>query len=447
MRASDERGGSTALLLLLALATAVRLGAWWLTAATPIFNDEVFYYIGPLQWLQGNQPFDLTRPPATALFNAAVMELAGVSPSNVRAAGALLGCIVVALVYPIARQIGGRRIALTATATAALYPTLVGYSHYLYSETLFLVFTLAALWLVLRQTRKVSLLEVAAAGSLCGLSALTRDVGIALTAALALALALCANARLPRRAAATLLLVVAAAVVVAPWSIHLRLSGARGGLVSQTTWLNLYLGNPAPGKRATMPQYLAFGDSFEERLPEARRRAIAAIRQRMPMWPVEKLENLVPLFQPTSFPVKRLLAPAGQRRGGVGVWRYSIRWPPLDSPQARRLMALLTATSYIAVALLGFAGLLLVGRGRQVAVLYLVVASIVAPVILTFPMTRFRLPIEPILIVGTAVILGGGRRVWASASQWRRLAAALSVAAMAALLWAGANAFMSPTRF
>ncbi len=211
--------------------------------------------------------------------------------------------------------------------------------------------------------------------------------------------------------------------------------------------MNLYLGNPAPGKRASMMQYEALGDSLDERDAAARGRALSAIRERMPLWPIEKLKVLLPLFQPTSFTVRRLMTGPERPRGGIGHWRYKISWAALDSTSGRWILALLTATSYVVVALFGFAGLILSRQRNCVAVLAIYIASLVVPVILTFPNTRFRLPIEPILIIGSAILLGEGKRLWTTSSPVRRVAAVGSVVAMACVLMSKHKAFLSATYF
>ncbi len=223
--AADAGFPVAAVASLILLGLAIRVAAWRLTWSSPLFNDEVFYYFTPLRWIQGG-PLDPTRPPAMSLLNAAVMKGFGVATDTVRGPGVVLGSTLVLFAYLIARQVGGRRSALIAAAVAALYPPLVGYSHYLYTETLFMVFALPALWLVLRQNRRLTTAEVALAGVACGMAALTRDVGVVLTLSLALSVACFGAAGLRKRLVSACLVISLAALVVSPWSLHIyRSSG------------------------------------------------------------------------------------------------------------------------------------------------------------------------------------------------------------------------------
>jgi 4-amino-4-deoxy-L-arabinose transferase-like glycosyltransferase len=395
-------------------------------------NDEYAYQFAALGWIAG-ESLDVSRPPLTAAFCSAVLELLGGGAAGVRLAMAVVATLIVPAMYLVARELGGRRTGLIAAALGALHPTLVGFSHYILSETLFLVVSLPALWLLLRQLRdwagRRTLLELAGIGVCAGLAALTREVGLVLLGALAIGCAWVRRAE-PRRATLSFALVLgAAALVIAPWSLHLQRTTGDFALVSRTTWMNLYLGNPPAGEVRAIEHYQALASSPIERESEARRQSLAAIRERMPFWPLEKLGNAVPLLAPTSYVVKHLLAPDRAVAGDLGTWRYQFAWAALDAQPIRRLAAWIAATSAIAVALLGVAGLALRTDAEQATLLGGMAAALVLPVLLAFAITRFRLPLEPILLVGTALLLDGGRAAWSDASGLRRAVAVGSLLA------------------
>jgi hypothetical protein len=210
--------------------------------------------------------------------------------------------------------------------------------------------------------------------------------------------------------------------------------------------MNLYLGNPPPGKRVYIPNYLKLGENPSEREAEARRRALQAIRARLPLWPLEKLVEVRDLMRPTSYPVKHLLADPGPSLD-VGSWRYRFAWSALDHQAVRMAAALAAALSYVVMAVLGVVGIVLSRRPREFALLTWIAILHVLPVILTFATTRFRMPIEPLLVLGTATLLATGRADWRAASQTRRATALAAGAAMIILLGLGADAFLSPVAF
>jgi len=426
---------------------ALRVIAWLLTAPTMLVNDEFSYYSGAATLLKTGD-LGLIRPPMTSILDAFAIHLFGPSKFVVRGTGVLFGTFTVALMYPVTAQIGGRRAGLIAAAITAVYPTLIGYTHYILSESYFLVFFLAAIYFALRLRRSFSPWTAGLTGIFCGLSALTREVGLICTIAIALAVvsAAWAHRQHLRRAVASAALVVAlAAIVIAPWSLYLHEKTGDIALVSRTTWMNLYLGNTPAGTNATLRsirQYWILGSTQTERESAARAEALQAISDRLPAWPFEKLRGIKALFWPSSYPAKRLLSLPHVNGASRGEWSYRFTWPRLHSTACRRAMAYPIGVSYVLVALAGMIGLT-ISRSRDARFLLFLVASLIAPVLLTFPSTRFRLPIECLFIVGTGLLLARGTRDWKRAHAGQRIAAIVALATTAAIIAAGSNAFMS----
>ncbi len=82
---------------------------------------------------------------------ARAVGLEGHVPLLVGLFQAMLGTACVALVYGIASRLFDRRVALVASALAALFPNLVMYSAVAYSENLYTFGVLLALWLLVRE--------------------------------------------------------------------------------------------------------------------------------------------------------------------------------------------------------------------------------------------------------------------------------------------------------
>src|SRR3954468_5385679 len=91
--------------------------------------------------------------PGYPYFLGAVYALTGDSVTAGRLANAVLGALIVALLYLLVRRIWGHRVALVAAASAAVFPPFVVMAGELWTESLFLVVELAALLCVVEFRR------------------------------------------------------------------------------------------------------------------------------------------------------------------------------------------------------------------------------------------------------------------------------------------------------
>ena len=161
------------------------------------------------------------RGPGYPYFLGAVYALSGDSLTAGRLAGAALGALGVWLLYLIVRRIWGRRVGLVAAAMAAVFPPLVLLSRELFSESLFIVFELAALLCVLNFRRSGGAIRWAmAAGALCGLAALTRNTAFALLFAVPLGVWTVRPRFRARSLLAPVVVLGCAALVIAPWTVR-----------------------------------------------------------------------------------------------------------------------------------------------------------------------------------------------------------------------------------
>jgi 4-amino-4-deoxy-L-arabinose transferase-like glycosyltransferase len=161
------------------------------------------------------------RGPAYPYLLGGVYALSGDSRLAGQLAGAALGALAVLLLYLVARRIWGRRIGFVAAALAAVFPPLVLLGRDLVSETLFLPLLLAAVLCVLEFRRSGGALRwAAAAGTLCGLAALTRNTGIALILPVVLGVWTARPRLRPRALLAPAVAVSCAALATAPWLLR-----------------------------------------------------------------------------------------------------------------------------------------------------------------------------------------------------------------------------------
>jgi hypothetical protein len=195
--------------------------------------------------------------------------------------------------------------------------------------------------------------------------------------------------------------------------------------------MNLFIGNHPISRYQGMQEYGSLSANPLEIDTIARERAIGSILSRLPAWPLEKLAEEGPrFFTPTSFAVRRLLAP----EGGGGGWRYRLALPFGEAPTFRALAVAGVVAAYVGVLLAGAAGWVLARRRDLSALFGLFLFAQLLPSIVTFSMSRFRLPSMLFFILGAALLGTGGRQDWKSASLARRGLALAAVAGLIACL-------------
>jgi len=165
-----------ALWSILALAFAVR-GA--LVACYPIiaiWRDESLHYLMSVVAANVDQHVLGHWAPGYEFFLGTIFRAAGPSLLAARWVQVGVSVLTVGLVYGIARRAGGDRAARIAGILCALYPSLVAYSHYIYSETLFTALLMAGVYLLCRSPDAPRRAELVGAGALFGFAILTRGV-------------------------------------------------------------------------------------------------------------------------------------------------------------------------------------------------------------------------------------------------------------------------------
>ena len=96
------------------------------------------------------------------------------------------------------------------------------------------------------------------------------------------------------------------------------------------------------------------------------------------------------------------------------------------------------------MAILGAVGLALARNLRVVVLLVSVLLAHVGPAILAFGTTRFRLPMEPVLLLGAAWLVTSLPSAWGESSVRRRRVALLVGLCVALVIESGRDFFLSP---
>jgi len=175
-----------ALLFIFALAVRLSIFPYW--KDLNLYGDEYFYWSWAQKIADGNFLRNFLRPP---LWTYILSIPALVSDNYVygRLLTAVLSSFSVPLIYSIGRYVFNRKTGIIAGVAYAVYPNIIGYSHYLWSETLLALFILFSTFLFLKAVgneKKHILVYLAFAVSSVGL--LTKEFAIIQFGALILAL-------------------------------------------------------------------------------------------------------------------------------------------------------------------------------------------------------------------------------------------------------------------
>ena len=153
----------------LALKLALAVAA---TGITPVL-DETSYLTLAGSLAAGEGWTSNFRPPLYPAFLAGFIAT-GAGPGAARIVQALLATLCLLPIYALGRSVGGRASARLATGLVAFDPVLTGFSHLLWTETLYLTLLLPALALLVSDARGERAGRWLAAGLLLGAGSLAR---------------------------------------------------------------------------------------------------------------------------------------------------------------------------------------------------------------------------------------------------------------------------------
>jgi arylsulfatase A-like enzyme len=452
-------------LAVFAVALAIRLVALWAARDAELVLDEQTYalraealldgrgFLGSYQsWVRhdASKPVDLPQypgawqPPGYTVFLAAILGVSGRSLFAAKLAQVLLGSLSVLLVLDLGRRWFGERAGRAAAWCAALYPNLIAFTHYLWSETLFVFLLLAGLAALGRREAAPSARGAALAGVLLGLAALTRAALVYFLPLLSawILLAHRAHGRAALRAAALVPALALAAIL--PWTVRNTLLHGGFVLIETNGPYNLWRGNgPGAFEDRCSPEVPHYSWPFEclpispvgnryawiliadakraigkedpsdlEVVRYAQAAAWSEIRAHPAAFARRIVPRLVDMWNPTSFLVRHLQVGA---YGPVpALAAFALAWSAM--------------LAYLAAAGPSLAGAWIERRNPftwLVALLVLFYSGISA---LSFGLTRFRLPLEALglLLAGAALAAWRRRRLARGAAALAATAAALA---------------------
>jgi 4-amino-4-deoxy-L-arabinose transferase-like glycosyltransferase len=424
----------------LLLGLVVRVGALWATRdlGTEIVDEQHYTQIATsildghgFAWGPG-RPTSI-RPPLYPGLLAVIFSVTG--PMNlqpVRVLQILMALATVALVYQLGRRVFNDSIACYAAGIFWLYPSLVFFNFTILTETLFtfllVAFVLTAVIVVQRPRWGTALL----CGVTLGLAALTRSVLWPLPLVLCPLIALLVRAPMATRLAMPALVLAGYAVTVGPWAVRNTKLQHVFTVVDTMGGGNFRMGNyeHTPDERMWAAVELTGEKNWSYALSQEfpGREFTEGEKEK---WAQKKAVEYMLAHPGTT--ARRAAIKFGDFWGlerefiaGVQKGMYT---PPF---WLAMIAAALTIGVYVAIALLGGAGVWLARpEWRTHVILLLPIVAIMGVHMLAFGHSRYHLPLMPILILyASALVWTRPRLSWRTAGL-PLLGAAASVTLLA----------------
>jgi 4-amino-4-deoxy-L-arabinose transferase-like glycosyltransferase len=439
-----SRGHARRTLLVVVVASlALKLALLVPTHDVPVVRDSADYLENACTLLRAGHYGQSGRAPGYPVVLAATFRLAELAGLRVRCPrdlyaprGGILAVtlarscqvswstLTVLLAFLLARALFDERAALATAGLVAFYPNLVGYSHLLWTETLYVMLSFAWALLLVHGVRRDRWSALGAAGLLLGCGALVRQTGMPTIGLAVVWLWVLGVPRWRPLLARALVVVAGAALVIAPWTVRNWRVYDQVVLIS-TTGGQAMLYGASPNVRADLRRLSARGirpfTLAYDRAARARAREI--VRHDPSAWVKRMVTiNLPSLWHP----------------GYEGVIDHLVDEDgyPHVSPGLARLGIVVVVGSYVLLGVVAMIGLAFAPAREArwlvlgLAVLYGVLHTVV------WGLPRHRLPVMAFATLPAGWVLSRRWAEWRQRATPRRvLAAGLGVLAFLTLVW------------
>lgn len=443
----EAQGPSRALAWILGLATVFKLALLPLVADMRQRGDE-------LQYARGAESIALTGVPDYGVEAWDVAHWGPVYPYllgglravldaeawvlAVRVTQVLLSTLTAYCVYRLALATLGRRVALVSAAAVSFFPTAIAYTHFVLCETLFTALFLALAALLVVRGPELDAKRALLAGLVGGVAALTRSAFVYQAFLIALGVFWSVRGDRARRLRVAGAFLGGVLLALAPWTLTnaLRFGGfllvdTNGGNVLHKNWNTVLPENHDYGFNERYKQEVAAKRERGEEYRGRRQRedfiarndaevrdALHFVLGHPRLFAHHTLVRGAELVNPTSYLVRALR---------FGDYRRVPAW------LEEALVALVLVTT-MALLALGTLGCLVPRADPRRRLCLVLLASALAPCLLVVAESRYRFPLEPLLIP-FAVDAALRARSEAYRTARARWGAALLVLALLAWAW------------
>ena len=409
--------GQRALLVMIAL--ALRALALIHGGAVIQPHGDEFYYLEQGSSLAQGLGFPGSfRPPLYPALIGASFLVFGTGLTALRWVQILISLVAVLAVFEVCRERFGSRAAFLSGLACAISPGLVHFTHFLWSETLFITLFLVFVWMMHRYDRGGGAALLVGAGLSLALAALTKEI-VVFFAFLTLPWFLLRAPRAWRTGAVhASIFLVCFLLPVLPWTVRNRaLHGAYVG-ISNCRWFPIAVGNLRVGDEAFgttervefLRQWRRMSDEVDKEA-FSRREALRSIRAQQPAWILRKIHSTaLKLFSPMTQEIRFL---------ELGLY------PPRMGAASARALVVTSVAGHLLLLVPGLMALWLVRDDRLKWVVLLIVGYSLGVYSIANATARFLVPLLPLFYLYIGPLLTGAG---AGASRWRWVGAVTTAA-------------------
>ena len=351
--------------------------------------------------------------PILPAFLAVTYNIFGHSFTAARAAQALLGAVLVVMVFHTARLLFGRTTGLVAGWCTALYPQLIYLSGVFYAEHMFAVLLAASVLSLVRCNEKPTFMRSAVAGLSLGLAALCRPVSLVLAPVAAGYVFW--SCRPGKRMQSVCILIGVTLVAILPWTVRNAVVFRHFIPVAAGQGIHLWLGNNDLSRGDSDDRHLSLGGAtIKYRVGQLGGQRRAEVEAQLESLQAE-LENVDDASMDSRLNREALAwiraHPTVFLRNCLNrmVTMHEAFSRTLSSNEAtsRRNRAIASVTFY-PILICGVLGAFLAWRRNRASwVLHATVAALTLVHVVLTACTRFRIPIDPYWIIFASVAVAG----------------------------------------
>ncbi len=349
----------------------------------PLGGDESYYWDLACRIARGELiPQDIFLRPPIWVYLLSISALFADNPLWGRLFTTVLGAAIPPLMYVVGTRIFSKKVGILAGVLSAIYPEFIGYSHYLWSENFYLLFSLVITCLLFKKR------EVEAFGTnyylpfaAMGIALLIKETGLLFFVA---SLSTLKRADILRHRCIPVYAFLLFALPVVIYSAYATYSNKRVILVAEAPFINA---NEA-----------VYGHKIWKLTREENRelflKEVLVGKVKHALYTIPK--QFANLWTPNSFVIHRLLD--AEKFGNY------------DMPHAP-LYANISVYAYLTVVLLGLTGMAVSDASpfKTFSLYYLVFISLSGA--LFFMCSRFRIPVMHIFCLYTAVLVSEPKKL------------------------------------